>query len=877
MTGATGPPTEGRPPWPPDPPGPGPAPITAQAGGTAPSGPPDAQRPQQPWSTEQVAILRDGMLKPDEEGPLWGDLGRLHKISTATYPLHADSALRRMTEEETAAMEAYVSRRLELPAQPTFLSCTATAYKRAAMLAFHHEHVEAALIADVPANARLGRHISRQSILREMASSNTSDDAGRQRMKAFIQAAQRITFDGEHTLTVVFKSLREATIWAGAVFKLRGQSIQLNQIGNHLPGICSPPMLARNYAVRVLGTESVTVVPLIQIMEDIAGVKVLDVRLPGIAGPNTPDNDFRTVIFSSMTCPSTLNGVTGIRVGDTELILHHFQRHQSPPCWRCLSPQHLQSRCRVAEVRLEQTRAIRQREYTGHFQLSTKPILPDCRDLTTLDRLLQELVEPDVSISEVRPDGGVLRPVRAQSPPAPTTEASLAPQSLPQVNAVADGDGMIVVRRRRPRAERRVRRSNSQPRVSEGAEVTPGHTASPTTVLNGAPQGSPNAQHGANTEKQRQPTRHVADSKVARRYRETLDAYRVLAGDSDSDSDVEDNQVDAETTAKAPPRSDSSVHKVDRADGHGEPKQAARDTRADSDNPALSQPQGQHLAGDTEDVEMFDSTGPVESDVSTRQEAPSPDAEACQSVSGTVRPIHHHDLVSGQCNSSVDADVEMRDSPHDSLKADPSINMSGKSDAPQDQDLYGDVHSPSSETDPSQEPFWHSASPASPLPRHTDDVMVDTSYQSDHDGVSDGFVLEKVVPPCNAYNLDYREWIGSLHGVQISVPANGQCLFLAFYATTTNTQAKKLSLRSATVTAADLVKQRVLDIVLANLRYDVKLRLVLPKEELQRIYPGESPPKTIEAAAAMLFAHYTKMRNVSVATPVPQVFWEGPL
>ncbi|KAE9361166.1 hypothetical protein PF008_g1309 [Phytophthora fragariae] len=188
---------------------------------------------------------------------------------------------------------------------------------------------------------------------------------------------------------------------------------------------------------------------------------------------------------------------------------------------------------------------------------------------------------------------------------------------------------------------------------------------------------------------------------------------------------------------------------------------------------------------------------------------------------------------------------------------------------------FAAVHRPSSETDPSQEPYWHTSSPVSSAPGAPDEIVGATASSADQGAESDGYELEKVVPPSRTYNLDYKAWIGSIHGVPISVPANGQCLFLAFYATTTNTQAKKLTLRAATVAAADLVKQRVLDIVLANLRYDVKLRLILPKEELKRIYPGEQPPNSQEAAAAMLYAHYVKMREVSVATSVPQAFWGG--
>lgn len=42
---------------------------------------------------------------------------------------------------------------------------------------------------------------------------------------------------------------------------------------------------------------------------------------------------------------------------------------------------------------------------------------------------------------------------------------------------------------------------------------------------------------------------------------------------------------------------------------------------------------------------------------------------------------------------------------------------------------------------------------------------------------------------------------------------------------------------------------------LANLRYDVKLNLIDPKRELLRLYPGEAPPASVEAAVAALYAH----------------------
>ncbi|KAE9183348.1 hypothetical protein PF004_g23970 [Phytophthora fragariae] len=352
MAGVNGPPPEGRPPRPPDPSGDG-EPPSVELGRVSAQGERDQDLPPPPaWSTSGVSTLRSRLAESSGDVAPKEGLERLHANSTAVYPLHADTALRNMTEDETEAMEAYLSRTLELPAPPTFLSCTATAFKRAAMVAFHREHVEATLIADVPANARLGRHIARQSILRELVSGNASNEAGRNRMQQFIKGAQRITFDGEHTLSVIFMYHRAVAPWDGEEFRLRGQRLRLQSIGAQVPGVSSPALLARNYAIRILGTENLHAVQLVQLLEDIARVSVLDVRLPGLPGRSHPDNDYWTVIFDARSCPLELSGVSAIGVGDENLTLHHFQRHQQPLCWRCLNPHHMQSRCKVTETRL---------------------------------------------------------------------------------------------------------------------------------------------------------------------------------------------------------------------------------------------------------------------------------------------------------------------------------------------------------------------------------------------------------------------------------------------------------------------------------------------------------------------------------------------
>ncbi|KAG6584687.1 uncharacterized protein IUM83_08059 [Phytophthora cinnamomi] len=115
-------------------------------------------------------------------------------------------------------------------------------------------------------------------------------------MRRFIKAVQRISFDGDHTLSVVFMSKRDAALWDGADFKLRGSVLKLNAVDDHAPRVCAPPILAQHYALRVLGTERLNALLLMQVFGDIAQAPILDVQHPGLAGLSVADNDYWVVI-----------------------------------------------------------------------------------------------------------------------------------------------------------------------------------------------------------------------------------------------------------------------------------------------------------------------------------------------------------------------------------------------------------------------------------------------------------------------------------------------------------------------------------------------------------------------------------------------------
>ncbi|OWZ14412.1 hypothetical protein PHMEG_00012116 [Phytophthora megakarya] len=694
-----------------------------------------------------------------------------------------------MTDEESTVLAAYVARELELPAPPTFLTCTATRLTRAAFMAFHQSHIEATLLADIPARVRLGRNIARRSILRELVDANGGTEDGKQRMKAFIKAAQRVVFDGHHTLSFVFMSRRAAAAWAGTTMKLRGCPIQLEMADSAGPGVHTPPQVARHYAIRILGTTELNAVELVQCFSNIAQDSILDIRHSGLAGLKEIDNDYWTVVFSSLECPVALQGVTSLILNERAVTLHHFQRAPTPPCYRCYNPNHTQLRCTVAASRLEQLRAPRQRRYVGPLVGVRVPQVPDCHDLLALERGFAEYVGgiiTDMPLTAA-PDHDFLEHVTAaESTPAEDGEAER------QTTNPDTGTWQTIKRSKGHPSTTIERTSRPQQLKSTNNRSTgyqPGKTAAEAAAED---NGGSKKQRGRghNTPNKTLPSSESAKAKhSAQRYKETCAVYAALEAENEEDN----------VTAK-------------------------QESQSDAVSP--------HKSNDQQTV-------------------------AANNPSASI--------------SEVDPDINME------------VTLPLPNAAPSEAPI-ANVHSPLSEMQPSQEPFGQDASPETLQCMEVDEVVaasISTSTETQKDGAltcdaSPALVeIVKVVKAPTTDQLTVNEWIGSLKGAPVLVPANGQCVFAALFATSTNMPLEKLTYTTEVVNKINQIKQAVLDVVLANLRYDVQLELVDPVLELRRLYPDDPAPGTSDAAIATLYAHYAAAQQTSVTVQVPQAFWEG--
>ncbi|KAE8913753.1 hypothetical protein PF003_g3001 [Phytophthora fragariae] len=82
----------------------------------------------------------------------------------------------------------------------------------------------------------------------------------------------------------------------------------------------------------------------------------------------------------------------------------------------------MQSRCKVTDAHLDQVRATRQREYVGRLSPTAASLLPDCRDLQSLNQWLSGLAPSAVAEEGPRQGLGVLKAV---------TTAPAQPETLP--------------------------------------------------------------------------------------------------------------------------------------------------------------------------------------------------------------------------------------------------------------------------------------------------------------------------------------------------------------------------------------------------------------------------------------------------------------
>ncbi|GMF52457.1 unnamed protein product [Phytophthora fragariaefolia] len=123
-----------------------------------------------------------------------------------------------------------------------------------------------------------------------------------------------------------------------------------------------------------------------------------------------------------------------------------------------------------------------------------------------------------------------------------------------------------------------------------------------------------------------------------------------------------------------------------------------------------------------------------------------------------------------------------------------------------------------------------------------------TSATSDDETVS---VLRERKRVEQALAESYGQWLAAGNGHEIAVEISGQSMYSAYYVTTGDLPCKRWRPDDDDLHEVNHVKERVLNVLLANLRYDIHLELVDPVKVVAIRYPNVKRPTSSAAAACV--------------------------
>ncbi|GMF46368.1 unnamed protein product [Phytophthora fragariaefolia] len=119
-------------------------------------------------------------------------------------------------------------------------------------------------------------------------------------------------------------------------------------------------------------------------------------------------------------------------------------------------------------------------------------------------------------------------------------------------------------------------------------------------------------------------------------------------------------------------------------------------------------------------------------------------------------------------------------------------------------------------------------------------------------------------------------WLEMLGARIADVATNGQCGWLAFYASLYNVTDGLMEPDAAVTEAANALKKSVMNGMLANLHLEARLHPQDIKAEVMAIGGDVSRDTTMEAVLSTLAEHYAEQRKRSVKAAVPLHFWVRP-
>ncbi|KAF1322649.1 hypothetical protein FI667_g11031, partial [Globisporangium splendens] len=361
--------------------------------GDGPPFPPDPGAAP-PLNYKEAARDKSGDKTDSSEYDAW--VKRLTKIALRPWKVKDDENLRPMVPAEEEALAAWIMGALVLDAPPAFLVCTHRLTHRVAFLDFFETYLEGELVAIVPPQVRMPKHVAERTLLAQLAVAEKENTPGHIQTCNLIRQVKRANYNGAtRRLTFVVKDTLLADSWHHKSIQFRGTYLKLlsaskleeEDMQMEVDNVAPHDGEQLRYQVRVL-THCMPVTEVKQVLGTSTECKVMSVTRHSVGRSDAYNSNYFLVVFDSDTCPPQLKGVTHIEAGNHSLYLHHFQQHSRIPCFNCYNPEHSRTKCPRASGEIE---SAHHRTFGSKVHPSKKVTNLTLKHMETVDRL--EFVE----------------------------------------------------------------------------------------------------------------------------------------------------------------------------------------------------------------------------------------------------------------------------------------------------------------------------------------------------------------------------------------------------------------------------------------------------------------------------------------------------
>lgn len=746
----------------------------------------------------------------------WTDEEReMRAVAFAPTEVRLEQNLRSLTDSEAKVLLAYTRGDLELPHPPNFVKATMEPLHRAMLEDIHEAHFNATLTANLPpsVNLRHNPRVPHQELFKILYNSNTDGTIGTAMMRSLLRDLKRLTYDGAHTLRFVFYSSRLAALWSRQTLRFQRAVITLFDTTRRA---------GRDAAGCYTDAQLQQMFALHVYGAGSMGLTTLARALTALAGVPVLDVEYPR---------STKTDIYDNR--------YHVVRFAQEEC-----PAALVGVTRVTLPELEAPLILH------HFQTNLRLPCSHCYSSRH-------------GRSRCRMSGAQLESYRVRCSRIVTGRVPhFRPADL-GTYAVADATALMEILAQHAIALK----TNEQ-----DLELTAAPERAPATSVATATRG---LERPAPTTPTATEVRPKPSGPDAAGYTIVRRGGKSARKEPKAKAPAAVNRLSPASTGQKKPSQKVRFEDFKRAEAYGHYGALAEE---DSDEEVGDMP----AANGGEDVDM----------VAAQEE----------DSAGSPDMAYHDDQQSPSQTMEEDADEDMEgnpgclDRPRDGLQPDNEVKVGAQVPNHSLLDVTHEHVESSSITRNQQEACTGNA------PASTQRELVQTTMAcymaaggqhnvSQRSGPADAIVPETPASPDDCWMGDTRtgtadgdqdlpiqlgQWLASFNGYEVSVEANGQCAILSLYAMLSNHSSTRLPNTAAHMREASKVKRGVYTLMMVNLRHDVELGLVDPRQEYHRLYPNHPHEGSTQAATAALMAHYARERERPADVRVPSDFWASP-